>query len=333
MKYAIVMAAGKGTRMQSTLPKVMHKVCDKPMIAHLIDNLKQSDVEEIVTIVGYGHEVIEDAMAGQCTFALQQPQLGTGHAVMQAKSLSTKKGKTLVVNGDCPCMKSATFERMFAALDDAKMVVLGAKLEDPKAYGRVVTNEDGMIEKIVEFKDCTEEQKQINVINTGIYAFDNEVLFANLPKLTNENQQKEYYITDLVEILCKQGYPVKAIIAEDNQEVQGINDKKELAEANKYMQLEINAQWMEKGVNIIDPNNTYIGPDVTFAQNVVIYPNVFITGQTVVGADTTIMPNTYIQDAKIGNNCWVDTSRIIDTEIKDGSKIGPFQTLCKGEKK
>ena len=333
MKYAIVMAAGKGTRMQSSLPKVMHKVCEKPMIAHLLDNLKRSDVEEIVTIVGYGHEVIEKAMAGQCTFALQQPQLGTGHAVMQAKSLSGKKGKTLVVNGDCPCMKNATFDKMFAALDDAKMVVLGAELDDPKAYGRLVMNDDGMIEKIVEFKDCTEEQKKINVINTGIYAFDNEILFENLPKLTNDNQQHEYYITDLVEILCKQGYPVKAIIADDNQEVQGINDKVELAQANKYMQLSINEQLMKQGVNIVDPQNAYIGPDVNIAENVAIYPNVFISGHTTIGADTTIMPNSFIDKAQIGKNCWVEASRIVETQIADGSVIGPFQTLGGGEKR
>lgn len=333
MKYAIIMAAGKGTRMQSTLPKVMHKVCDKPMIAHLLDNLKKCDVDDVVAIVGYGHELIEEAMKGKCEFALQEPQLGTGHAVMQASMLKGKKGKTLVINGDCPCIKSSTFDKLFDALEDASMVVLGAKPEDTRSYGRLIINEDGMLEKIVEFKDCNEEEKKVDVINTGIYAFDNELLFENLLKITNNNKQNEYYITDLVEIFAKQGYPVKAVIAEDEKEVAGINDKIELAQANKYMQSTINYEWMRRGVDIIDPDTAYISPDVVIEENVVIYPNVFISGNTLIKDGTTIMPNTFISNSIIGKNCCIDASRVLGTEILDGSHIGPFQILGGKEKR
>lgn len=311
MRYAIIMAAGKGTRMHSTLPKVMHKVCDKPMIEHLVDTLSHADVQRVVSIVGYGHEVIEDYMKGKCEFALQMPQLGTGHAVMQAKQLEGLKGKTLVVNGDCPCIKKETFEEMFDALDDAKMVVLCAKLDDPKAYGRVVTDENGMIEKIVEFKDCNEEQKKIKYINTGIYAFDNEVLFENLKELKNDNNQQEYYITDLVEIIRNKHHRVKAIVASDNDEVQGINDKVELAKANEYLQKEINTKWMKQGVNIVDPKCTYISSDVTIGSDVVIYPNVMISGHS-----------------KIGNNVVIKANSIIENSvIEDGQIVGPFVNI------
>ncbi|MDY5996918.1 MAG: sugar phosphate nucleotidyltransferase [Erysipelotrichaceae bacterium] len=311
MRYAIIMAAGKGTRMHSTLPKVMHKVCDKPMIEHLVDTLSHADVQRVVSIVGYGHEVIEDYMKGKCEFALQMPQLGTGHAVMQAKQLEGLKGKTLVVNSDCPCIKEETFERMFDALDDAKMVVLCAKLDDPKAYGRVVTNDDGTIEKIVEFKDCNEQQKKIKYINTGIYAFDNEVLFENLKELKNDNNQHEYYITDLVEIIRNKGHKVKAIVADDNDEVQGINDKVELAKANEYLQREINTKWMKLGVNIVDPKCTYISSDVEIGEDVVIYPNVIISGKSKIGNSVIIKANSIIENST----------------IEDGQIVGPFANI------
>lgn len=235
MKYAVIMAAGKGTRMQSSLPKVMHEVCGKTMIERLVETLNEAHADRVVSVVGYGHELVEKAMEGKCEFALQEPQLGTGHAVMMAKQLDGLEGDTLVVNGDCPCIKKETFEMLYDALNDAEMVVLTVKLEDAKSYGRIVKDENGNIEKIVEFRDCNEEQKLINEINTGIYAFKNTVLFENLRELKNNNNQKEYYITDLVEILKNKNYRVKALVAKDPKEVQGINDQNELAEANRYM--------------------------------------------------------------------------------------------------
>lgn len=328
MRHAIIMAAGKGTRMHSSLPKVMHRIVEKPMIGHLIDTLKTLDVDKIVSIVGYGHEIITRAYEGQCEFALQEPQLGTGHAVMQAKCLEGLEGQTLVINGDCPCIKKETFDRMFQELDKgAAMVVLSTRLDDPKAYGRVIFNNEGIIERIVEFKDCNEDQKQVEYINTGIYAFDNKVLFDCLPLLTNDNQQQEYYITDLVEIISKKGLQVRALVTEDTDEVQGINDKVELAYANRYMQKRINEEWMRKGVNIVDPSNTYIGADVTFDEDVVVYPDVYIYGDSHIGKGCVIRPNSYLDNVTLRDGCVVDASRITNLTIDSNSIIGPFEKL------
>lgn len=324
MKSAILMAAGKGTRMQSDLPKVMHKICQKTMVEHLIDTVKKAGAEKVVTVVGYGHEVIEKAIEGKTEFALQEPQLGTGHAVMQAKQCQDIQGETLVVNGDCPCLTSETFEELYAEVKDAKMVILTAILDDPSAYGRIIRDENGYIQRIVEFKDCTEEEKKVHEINTGIYAFDNETLFSNLKEIQNNNAQNEYYITDLVEILNKKGIKVKAVIAKDNDEVAGVNDKIELAYANKTMQNRINKEWMKKGVTMINPDATYIGADVTLDTEVVLYPNVYLEGNTSIQRGTTILPQCFLVNAKIGQNCVIDSSRITDSEVKDNCTVGPF---------
>lgn len=328
MKQAIIMAAGKGTRMQSELPKVMHKVCQKTMVEHLIDQSKLAGATRVVTVVGYGHEIIEEAMKDKTEFALQEPQLGTGHAVMQAKQCENEDGETLVINGDCPCLTSETLTSLTEVLKgNTKMVILTAVLEDPSAYGRVVRDENGYVTKIIEFKDCTEEEKKINEINTGIYAFDNKTLFSNLTDIQNKNAQSEYYITDLVEILNRKGIQVGAVQAMDNDEVAGVNDKVELAKANQTMQKRINEYWMKQGVTLINPDATYIGADVEIGKETTIYPDVTIEGKSSIGAGTTILPNSFLVNAKIGNKCTIDSSRISDSEVKDECTIGPFAHL------
>ncbi len=324
MKYAIIMAAGKGTRMNSNLPKVMHKICQTPMIENIIDNVKDAGAEKIVSVVGYGHEVIEEAMQGKCEFALQEPQLGTAHAVMQAKQLEGLDGKTIVVNGDCPCLKSDTLKQMYDELDDCQMVVLSARLDNAGVYGRVVKDENGFLQKIVEFKDASEDEKKINEINTGIYGFDNKLLFEALKEVKNDNAQKEYYITDLVEILINKGYKVKSVIAKDNDEVAGVNDRVELEKANRYLRKEINEKHMRNGVTFIDASNTYISKNVVIGKDVIIYPNVYIEGNSVIKDNTVILPGTYIVNGKVGSNCVIDSSHIINSEIKDDCQIGPY---------
>lgn len=236
MRNAVIMAAGKGTRMKSDLPKVLHKVLGKTMIERDFENLQNAGAERIVAIVGYRHEMVEEVLAGRCETAVQEPQLGTGHAVMQARQLENEKGLTLVANGDCPCVHPDTYRALYDACENADMVILTAEPEDTASYGRVIRNADGTVEKIVEFKDCTEEEKAVREINTGIYCFNNEALFAGLKMLKNNNAQKEYYITDLVEILKNQGKTVTAVKAGDWREVQGINDVQELARAEAYLQ-------------------------------------------------------------------------------------------------
>ena len=323
MKNAIILGAGKGTRMHSDTPKVLHEVCGMPMVGLIIKSLKDASVDDIVTIVGYGHELVEEKLKGQCEFALQEPQLGTGHAVMQASSiLEGKKGKTVVANGDCPCIQTETFNKLFDT--DADMAVLTVTLKDAKSYGRVIRNESNEIEKIVEAKDCSPEEKEVKEINTGIYMFDNELLFSYLKEVKNDNAQHEYYITDLVEIFKSHGKKVVAVSASNEEEVQGVNDNLELAHANKYMRNVINEKWMKEGVTLVDPDSTYIGPEVTFGHDVTVYPNTYFYGVTSIGNHTTITPGTYLVNATIGSNCIIDSSEITDSVVKDDCQIGPY---------
>lgn len=293
MNNAIIMAAGKGTRMKSELPKVLHEILGEPMAEMILNNVKKAGAERVIAIVGYGHEEVEKALQGKCEFALQMPQLGTGHAVMQAKQLEGEKGRTLVVNGDCPCVRPETYRQLLSSLDEADMAVLTFEPEDAKSYGRIIRNEQGFVEKIVEFKDCTEEEKLVHEVNAGIYAFDNESLFEGLKLLKNNNAQNEYYITDLVEILKGLGRKVTAVRVEDNQEVQGVNDNIELANASAYLRKRINTEHMKNGVTIVDPDNTYIGPDVTFGHDVIVWPNSYLFGRMHVEDFSVIKPGTW----------------------------------------
>ena len=299
MKFAVIMAAGKGTRMKSELPKVLHKILDEPMAGVILNNVKKAGAERTVAIVGYGHELVEKALEGQCEFAVQEPQLGTGHAVMQARQLEGEKGLTLVVNGDCPCVRSETYSALYKAVEDADMAVLTAEPDDAASYGRVIRNAEGNVEKIVEFKDASEEERKVREVNTGIYAFNNEALFEGLKLLKNDNAQKEYYITDLVEILKGLGRTVKAVKAGDWLEVQGVNDNVELARATAYLRKRINTAWMKEGVTIVDPENTFIGPEVTFGHDVTVWPNTYLFGKTCVESGAEIRPGTWVRDETV----------------------------------
>ena len=300
MKNAIVMAAGKGTRMHSDQPTVLHRILDEPMAGLIVNNLKKAGAERIVSIVGYGHELVEAALAGTCEFAVQEPQLGTGHAVMQARQLEAEKGLTVVVNGDGPCVRPETYARLYEALEHAEMAIMTAVPEYDNRFGRVIRGADGSVEKIVEYKDCTEEERAVKETNMGFYAFRNELLFEGLKELTNNNAQHEYYITDLVEIFIRHGYKVAAVQVEDCMEVQGVNDNIELARASAYLQQRINTGLMASGVTMVDPNTAYIGPYVTIGHDVVIHPNVCLYGNTKIEDGAVILPGSYLRDALVG---------------------------------
>lgn len=299
MKNAIIMAGGKGTRMKSELPKVLHKILNEPMAKLVIDSLKEAGCERIVTIVGYQHELVEKALEGQCEFAVQEPQLGTGHAVMQARQLENESGITIVASGDCPCVRSETYKKLYDQLGDADMAVLTTVPDDNGAYGRIIRREDGTVEKIVEFKDANEEEKKVREINTGIYAFKNESLFEGLKLIKNDNAQHEYYLTDLVEILQSLDKKVVAIESDDWHEVEGINDCVAQAEASEYLRDRINLHWMKEGVTLVDPKNTYIGPKVKFGHDVIVHPNTYLYGTTTVKDNTEVLPGTYAVDKEL----------------------------------
>lgn len=302
MRNAIVLAAGKGTRMHSNLPKVVHKVGNMPMVEVIVRNLKQCGAQRIISVVGYEHEIVEKALEGMCEFAIQEPQLGTGHAVMQAKQLENEEGVTLVVNGDAATIQADTLSALYESAENADMAVLTVSLPDAGSYGRVIRNEAGDVLRIVEFKDCSPEEAAVKEINTGIYAFNNQKLFAALKELKNDNAQKEYYITDLVAIFRSKGWRVAGVLAKDADEVQGVNDCLELARSNKWLNRHINEKWMKAGVQYADPDTAYVGPFVTMGHDVELFPNVYLYGDTVLGDHVTVMPGAFLNNVRVRDN-------------------------------
>lgn len=330
MKSAIVMAAGKGTRMKSEKTKTMHQVFDKPMIEHVYDNLKKAGVDHIVVVVGHGAEQIQNYLKDKVEYAMQMPQLGTGHAVMQAECLKGETGKTIIFNGDCPLVQPETIEKLFEKAQDAQFTLLTTVLDDALKYGRIIRDEHDNVEKIVEFKDCNEEELQVKEINVGIYCVDNELLWKYLPELTNDNAQKEYYITDLVEIFKKHGHTVNAMVASDPDEMIGVNDRVMLEEATRWLKRHVNRQIMNQGVTLIDSEHTYLSTNTVIGEDSVIYPNVYMEGHVIVGKNCTILPGTYLKNVVIGDGCTIDSSRLTDTKVGNDVTIGPNSHLRNG---
>ncbi|MCM3667107.1 bifunctional UDP-N-acetylglucosamine diphosphorylase/glucosamine-1-phosphate N-acetyltransferase GlmU [Mesobacillus subterraneus] len=326
-RYAIILAAGQGTRMKSKLYKVLHPVCGKPMVQHVIDQVKSLNIKEIVTIVGHGAEKVKEQLGTDSQYALQAEQLGTAHAVLQSEGmLAEKEGVTIVVCGDTPLIKAETMEALFKHHEEtnAKATILTARAEDPTGYGRIVRNADGFVEKIVEHKDATEQERSINEINTGTYCFDNKLLFEAIHNVSNDNVQGEYYLPDVIEILKNQGEIVSAYVTDSFAETLGVNDRVALAEAERTMKKRINEFHMRNGVSLIDPDNTYIGPDVTIGQDTVIFPGTTISGTTAIGSECQLGPNSEISECEIGNNTVIRQSAAYSSKIGSEVNIGPF---------
>ncbi|MBT2720088.1 bifunctional UDP-N-acetylglucosamine diphosphorylase/glucosamine-1-phosphate N-acetyltransferase GlmU [Bacillus sp. ISL-46] len=326
-RYAVILAAGQGTRMKSKLYKVLHPVCGKPMVQHVVDQVMKLNIQEVVTIIGHGAEMVQAQLGDSSRYALQDQQLGTAHAVSQAQSLlEGKAGVTIVVCGDTPLIKAETMESLFKHHEElaAKATILTARIEDPTGYGRIIRNKKGLVEKIVEHKDASEEERKINEINTGTYCFDNFALFEALKNVSNENVQGEYYLPDVIEILKKQGEVVTAFQTDEFEETLGVNDRVALAEAERIMRGRTNAAHMRNGVTIIDPANTYIETEVEIGQDTVIYPGTMIKGKTVIGAECQIGPNSEIVSCEIGAETVIRQSVAHNSSIGAQVNIGPF---------
>lgn len=329
-KYVVVLAAGKGTRMKSKLYKVLHKVCGKTMVEHVVDAAQGVNPAEIVTIVGTGAGDVEKVLADKSKFAFQEKQLGTGDAVMTAREeLGDKDGATLVVTGDTPLFTTDTFNELFKyhAEKGNAATVLTAEAPNPFGYGRIIRDDQGNVLRIVEQKDGKPEELKVKEINTGVFCFDNKKLFEALKHVNNDNAQGEYYLTDVLEILRNSGERVGAYKMPDFSESLGVNDRVALAQATKTMQRRINEQHMRDGVSFIDPDTAYIDADVKIGNDTVIEGNVVIKGNTEIGSDCYITSGSRIVDSKIGNNVTVTSSTVEEAEMDDNTDIGPNSHL------
>ena len=326
-RYAVILAAGKGTRMQSKLYKVLHKVCDRTMVELVLDSLSDLEMQEVITVVGHGAERVKEVLGDRTKFVLQAEQLGTAHAVKVAKDeLKDKEGTTIVMYGDTPLIRPETINSMLDHHENtnAKATVLTAIADDPFAYGRIIRDVNGKLVKIVEEKDATEQEKKIKEINSGIYCFDNKLLFEMLEKVKNDNNQGEYYLPDVLALIREQKEIIETYLCNDFDETFGVNDRVALAYAESVMRNRINTKHMLAGVTLVDPTNTYIAPNAIIGRDTTIYPNVTIKSNTVIGEDCQIKPNSYLENTKIGNGVKVLSSTISDSKIGDFTSVGPY---------
>ncbi|HEX6974819.1 MAG TPA: bifunctional UDP-N-acetylglucosamine diphosphorylase/glucosamine-1-phosphate N-acetyltransferase GlmU [Vicinamibacterales bacterium] len=327
--HIVVLAAGKGTRMKSGLPKVLHRAAGLPLIDHVLRAAAALDPSSIVVIVGHQAEVLKAALGERLglSFALQEPQLGTGHALLQAEpALRGARGTVVLLSGDVPLLRAETLTRLVAAhqRSGAAATVLTAVVDEPHGYGRIV-REHGTIAAIVEHKDASDAQRAIREINSGIYAFDLAPLFGALGEIGSSNAQGEYYLPDLVTIYRARGLNVETVVLEDPREILGVNSRKELAEVAAVLKTTKNETLMTEGVTIIDPATTYIGPDVAVGADTILHPGVYLEGRTRIGAGCEIHSGVRIVDSTIDDNVVINNFCVIaESHVRSGARLGPF---------
>jgi bifunctional UDP-N-acetylglucosamine pyrophosphorylase / glucosamine-1-phosphate N-acetyltransferase len=315
--------------MKSALPKVLHEACGLPLIDHVLRAGDRLSPSTVVIVVGHQAETVRDALAGRAglQFALQEPQLGTGHALLQAEPvLAGATGTLVMLSGDVPLLKPATLRALVRQHETtgAAATVLTAAVDDPHGYGRI-ERRDGRIVAIVEHKDATEEQRRIREINSGIYAFDLAPLFEALRGLGTANAQGEYYLPDLIRIYRDRGLPVETLTLSDPREIMGVNSRKELAQVAAILNTARNEELMASGVTLVDPATAYIGPDVEIGADTVIHPNVQLEGRTRIGSNCEIQSGVRIADSTLGDGVFVNNScLIVQSTIGTGAKVGPF---------
>lgn len=325
-KCALVLAAGQGTRIKSNLPKVLHKVCGKEMVNHVIDTLRKAEINDVNLIIGKGAELVKAKTGNRnVSYSLQEEQLGTGHAVKCALDfLKGKEGTVAVLCGDAPLITEETIKRLFKEHDqnNNKVTLLSSILDDATGYGRIIRDGSEVI-KIVEHKDCNEEELKVKEMNAGVYCFDIVALLEALDKLSNNNSQGEYYLTDVIEILKGQGKRVGAVVT-NFEETMGVNSRAQLAQVEHELRKRINLKHLDNGVTLIDPSNTYIGVDVVIGKDTIIYPNNVIEGNTVIGEGGILYPNSRINNSTISENVEIQSSVVLESTIGRNTTVGPF---------
>lgn len=346
----IIMAAGKGTRMKSNKSKLVHKIYDKELVRRVAEVAMKVGSDEIITVVGHLKEQIQEVLGDSVKYAYQEELLGTGHAVMQAaKFLEGKKGKAIILYGDVPILRPETLNNLLSKSIKNKeyATLLTAIYENPTGYGRIIRDEGGNIKAIVEEKDANMFEKEIKEINSGIYCFDIEELLSALKKITPNNVQGEYYLTDVIKIMNDKGLKTGAVIVEDNTEILGVNDRAQLELLTRVLRMRINSEHMANGVTIEDSNSTYIYDDVKIGTDTIIHPNTTIKNGVIIGNNCEIGPNAYIRenciignDVKVGNFVEIKRTKVGnktklphfiylgDTEIGEECNVGCGTITC-----
>ncbi|MET3358402.1 bifunctional UDP-N-acetylglucosamine diphosphorylase/glucosamine-1-phosphate N-acetyltransferase GlmU [Leuconostoc citreum] len=326
----LVLAAGHGSRMKSRVPKVLHHVAGQTMIDWVLDAVAPLTPNRPITVIGVGAESVQTHVGERSDFVLQAQQLGTGHAVQQAQDkLLASHGVTLIMSGDTPMFRAETLSEFIAAHRQSNnaVTVLTAVTQEPTGYGRIVRADDDTVLKIVEQKDASVTERRIQEINTGVYVFDNQLLFEALAQVKNNNAQGEYYLPDTLDILRQAGHQIGAHVLHDFTESLGVNDRVALSVANRVMHARINQQLMISGVELLDPDHTYVDAGVIIGQDTVIEGGVTILGQTTIGQDNLLTHGTRIVDSVIGKHNIITDSHIESATIADHVTIGPFAHL------
>ena len=330
--HIVLLAAGKGTRMKSAIPKVLHAACGMPLIEHVLRAAAPLSPETVVVVVGHEAELVRTRLASRSStmLAVQEPQLGTGHALLQAEpALSGKSGTVVVLSGDVPLLRPETLDRLVQThlAQTAAATVLTATVTDPTGYGRIV-RADGRIAAIVEHRDASPEVRAITEVNSAIYAFDLAPLFESLRRIGSANAQGEYYLPDLVRMYRERGLPVETVRLDDPTEVMGVNTRRELAYVAARLRDRKNDELMAAGVTIIDPDTTWIEPDVTVGPDTILHPGVYLQGRTTVGGACELHSNVRVVDSVIEDDVFVNSFCVIaESRVRAGARLGPFAHL------
>lgn len=323
---AIILAAGEGTRMKSQKPKVIHKIYDKIMIDYVIEAAKEAGADEICVVVGHKKEQVMEAVTHDVEFVVQEEQLGTGHAVMQAKDFIQGDGDVFVLFGDTPLIAGTTLSKLkkHHHKHNLAVTVLSTVVDKPDGYGRIIRDDHNVFIKSVEHKDATERERASKEINAGMYIFKEKELNEALQNLSNDNAQGEYYLPDTMTYLMGNGHDVDSMIVEDYTEILGVNSRVQLYEATTILKKRINYMHMENGVTLIDAEQTYISKDAIIEQDVTIYPGTILEGKCVIKKGAIIGPNAKIVESTIGEDTVIDQSTILESTIGNQTKVGPF---------
>lgn len=330
---AVILAAGKGTRMKSDLPKILHRICGQPIVQYAIDAARSVTTDLPVVVIGHGADLVQKNIgADQARFAIQKEQLGTGHAVMQAEdTLTGQADLVLVTYGDMPLLRGETLQRLVDCQlgNPGPISMLTVLADNPRGFGRIVRNPGGTVAAIVEEALATPEQLSIRELNVGAYCFRAEWLWQALQRI-QVSPKGEYFLTDTVELAVAEGLPVQAIVMDDLLEAVGINTRVHLAEAEAAMRRRINQMHMLNGVTMVDPASVYVEPGVVIGADTIVWPNTYLQGKTRIGERCEIGPNTHIRDTKTGHGCKVFMSVLEGAVLENDVDMGPFARLRKG---